>query len=239
MQLLSLIAMEPPASLSSEDLGDAKVAVLRATRPADERARSCSIRGRYTAGEVKGKDVASYVDEAGVDPDKGTETFAQITFLVDTPRWQGVPFVLRSGKALAEERHDVVVHFRPVDGVRFDVDEDLAPNVLRFTVRPDGVALGLEMASKDEIFSFEHMDVSHLLGEPELTPYALLLRDILSGGSVLSVRDDEAEAAWGAIEPVLAAWDADEVPLVDYPAGSDGPALAEACFEAQRVPEVA
>ena len=203
LQLLSLVAMEPPRSLGSVDLGEAKVAVLRATRPADERARACSVRGRYTAGRVKGAAVPSYVDEGGVEPGRGTETFAQITFLVDTPRWQGVPFVLRSGKALAEERHDVVVHFRAVEGVRFDTDEDLAPNVLRFTVRPDGVAIGLEMASRDEIFSFEHMDVSHLLGEGELTPYALLLRDIVTGGSVLSVSDVEAEAAWGAIEPVL------------------------------------
>ena len=237
LQLLSLVAMEPPASLSSEDLGDAKVAVLEATRPADARARSCSIRGRYTAGEVKGKAVPSYVDEDGVDPGLGTETFAQITFLVDTPRWRGVPFVLRSGKALAEERHDVVVTFRAVEGVRFDVTEDLAPNILRFTVRPDGMALALELASKDEIFSFEQMDVSHLLGEGELTPYALLLRDILDGGSVLSVRDDEVEAAWAAIEPVLSSWDDEHVPLVDYEAGSDGPALAERCFAAQNLPE--
>ncbi len=238
LQLLSLVAMEPPRSLASDDLADAKAAVLQATRPADEQARACAIRGRYTAGEVHGKHVCSYVDEDGVDPERSTETFAQITFLIDTPRWRGVPFVLRSGKALAEERHDVVVHFRAVEDVTFDADEDLAPNLLRFTVRPDGVALALEMASKDEIFSFERMDVSHLLGEGSLTPYALLLRDIVRGGSVLSVRDDETEAAWAAIEPVLASWDDERVPLVDYPAGSDGPALADRCMAGQEVPDV-
>ena len=131
----------------------------------------------------------------------------------------------------------MVVTFRPVEGVRFDVDEDLTPNILRFTVRPDGVALGLEMASKDEIFSFEQMDVSTCSARGSSRPTPSCCATSSSGGSVLSVRDDETEAAWAAIEPVLASWDDEHVPLVDYEAGSDGPALAERCFAAQNLPD--
>lgn len=223
LQLMCLVAMEPPESLDPADLADAKVAVLRATRPwADDLAR-CSIRARYTAGTIDGHDIPAYVDEEGVDPAAETETFAEITLAVDTPRWEGVPFTLRTGKALAADRHEVVLHFRPSDEVSFDDGAPSLPNRLRLTIDPDQLALDLRLTAPGDLDDLDAHELVSDLPAPPCGPYALLLRDALEGGRCYSVRDDEVVAQWEVVQPFLDAWAKGEVPLGEYPAGSSGP----------------
>lgn len=132
LQLMCLAAMEPPHSLASDDLADRKVEVLRACRPWDDDPVGSSRRARYTAGSVDGDDVPAYVDENDVDAELDTETLAEMRFEVDTPRWRGVPFLLRSGKALADDRHEITVRFRPATPVDW-CNAATSPNVLRLS----------------------------------------------------------------------------------------------------------
>ena len=199
LQVLCVAAMEPPADPGERALRDAKVAVLEAARAGR------SQRARYGAGRVGDRDIPAYADEEGVDPDRGTETFAEVVLALDTPRWQGTRFVLRAGKALGRRRKEVVVRFRSEHG-----------NALRIGIDgPYDLALHLRGAAP-----------LTLTGPPppsELPPYGRVLLDVLEGDSSLSVRGDEAEAAWRVVEPVLAAWRDGRVPLEEYAAGSSGP----------------
>ncbi len=224
LQLLCLVAMEPPSELTSEALADRKVEVLRATHPWDATATSCSVRARYTAGTIGDRDVPSYVDEDDVDPDRGTETYAQITFAIDTPRWSGVPFVLRSGKALSRGRHEVAVRFTQVPPVDFCPDAP-QPNVLRFEVKPDRVTLDATLTAGEGMFALAPVVLASKPSEPDLSAYASVLADVLEGDNVLSVRGDEAVEAWRVVQPVLDAWERDDVPLLEYEAGSEGPTV--------------
>jgi glucose-6-phosphate 1-dehydrogenase len=125
IQLLCLLAMEPPVTLDERSLRDRKVDVLRAVRrPTLDDVRRHTLRARYRAGSAGGTTVPAYVDEPGVDPERRTETFAAVTLFVDNWRWAGVPFRLRSGKALGADRHEVRVRFRPVPHLAFDQDQD-------------------------------------------------------------------------------------------------------------------
>src|SRR5690606_29105426 len=114
LQVLAVLAMEPPATLGERDLRDAKAAALRATHIWADDAAASSRRARYTDGRIDDRELPSYVDEKGVDPSRETETLAEIVCEVRTARWRGVPFVLRSGKALGEKRTEIVVRFAPV-----------------------------------------------------------------------------------------------------------------------------
>jgi glucose-6-phosphate 1-dehydrogenase len=237
MQLFCLVAMERPASLGHHDVADRKVEVLRATRPFTDDLRSCSTRGRYTAGTVDGREVEDYVRSDGVDPDRGTETFASVTLAVDTDRWTGVPFTVRTGKALAVDRHEVVVRFRAAthpgltrddgdgqDGDGQDGDDQAPPsNVLRFGVKPDRVELDLVMGEGADRLETRAAALVETLDEADLAAYPVLLRDVITGGSTRSVRADEVEESWRVVQPFLDAWAADDVPLEEYPAGSSGP----------------
>jgi glucose-6-phosphate 1-dehydrogenase len=223
LQLMCLVAMEPPDSLDHSCVAERKVEVLRAVRPWTQDLASCSVRARYTAGEVDGDEVPAYVDEEGVDPDAATETFAEIVLAIDTPRWHDVPFTLRSGKALATDRHEVAIHFRPCEHLTFSSDSSGEANVLRLRVDPDQLAICLRLSvggGPDEVSSRE---LVHGFPEAPLGPYALLLREALIGDAGYSVRDDEAVESWRVIEPFLEAWAEDRVPLLEYPAGSSGP----------------
>jgi glucose-6-phosphate 1-dehydrogenase len=223
LQLMCLVAMEPPRSLSAADLADRKVEVLAAVHPWKNDPAGSSRRARYTAGTVDGDDIASYVDEDDVDPALDTETFAEMRFEVDMPRWRGVPFLLRSGKALARNRHEVAVRFRPA--TPFDwCDPSTSPNVLRFCLEPTHVALDVALTTGDAVFDLKTVALDNDAHEPALSAYAVMLDDVLRGGNVLSVRDDEAVMAWEVVEPVLKTWQAGEVPLEEYEAGSTGPA---------------
>jgi glucose-6-phosphate 1-dehydrogenase len=214
LQLLALIAMEPPSGLEAQDLHDRKLDALRSVRPltpADlpERTR----RARYAAGRLAtGIGVPAYAEEDGVEPERETETFAELALELDSARWAGTRFVLRAGKALSRRCKMAIVRFRPAgeeaSELRIGVDgpEDLSlhltggapesPTRLRLSATPPGLGL---------------------------RAYSRVLLDVLNGRSTLSIRGDEAEQAWRIVTPVLAGWADGGVPLEEYPAGSTGP----------------
>ena len=213
LQVLSLLAMESPTRLDEKELRARKVDVLRSIRPPDI---GQTRRARYTAGrltappEGSGDAVPAYADEDGVEPERQTETFAEVVLELAGERWAGTPFVLRAGKALSRRRKMAIVRFRSVaDELRigFDGPEDLT---LQLTGGAPGAPSPL------------------LLRAPPpgdgLPAYGRVLLDFLSGGSTLSVRRDEAEQAWRVVTPVLEAWKEGRVPLEEYRAGSAGPA---------------
>lgn len=214
LQLLCLVAMEPPVSLGERDLRDRKVDVLRSVRPlrADELAAR-TRRARYR----------DYADEEGVTPERGTETFAEVVLELDSWRWSDTRFRLRTGKALATDRKEIVVHFRAVPHDPFDAPELPPPNVLRFGLEPENLSLELTGTGPGAELSLVPVVMSAELGPPELPAYGRVLLDVLTGNATLSIRGDEAEESWRIVAPVLEGWSSDVVPLDEYDAGSDGP----------------
>jgi len=223
LQLLCLVAMEPPISLGDRDLRDRKVDALRAIRPLrpDEAVR-WTCRARYTGGQIGGQAVPAYAEEEGVDPEHRTETFAEAHFELDNWRWAGTIFQLRTGKALHRDRKEVAVHFRPVPHLPFEHQGQARPNVLRFGLEPESVVLELT-GTGPRTGTLVPLTLATHLAPAELPPYAQLLLDILTGSSALSIRADEAEESWRVVTPVLDAWSKELVPLQEYAAGSDGP----------------
>jgi glucose-6-phosphate 1-dehydrogenase len=224
LQVLAFIAMEPPASLDEVDLRAATAAALRATAVWEDDPVRSSRRAVYTAGTVDGKDVPSYVDEAGVDPSRHTETLAELTCEVRTARWKGVPFTLRSGKALPARDAEIVVRFRPVRHVPAGFAGEAPGSVLRFTLGPDRMSLELNMNGADDPFQLEKAVMTAELGEGALKAYGEVLSGVLDGDATLSVRADAAEECWRIVQPALDAWRSAAVPLDEYAAGSTGPA---------------
>ena len=207
LQSLTLLVMEQPATGSEADLHAAKLAALSAVRVPDPAA---TRRARYSAGTLAdGTAVPDYRVDPEVDPERGTETFVELALTVDTPRWAGTRFLVRTGKALARDHKGVLLTFR---GTAPQVDPALAERVAedRLWVTLDGAV----QADGD-------VDV-HAPGER--TAYRQVLADVLAGGSRTSVSSAETEQAWRVVDPVLSAWAAGEVPLEEYPAGSGGPA---------------
>jgi glucose-6-phosphate 1-dehydrogenase len=205
LQLLALTAMDPPIALNERDLRNRKVDVFRAV-----------------------KDL-SLGDEEGIDPERGTETFAQVALEVDNWRWAGVPFVLRSGKALGRDRREISVHFRPVPHLTFGQDSDPEPNVLRLGMSPDTMSLGININGPGDPFDLEPVRLDAELTPQRPSEYGRVLLAVLSGNAMLSIRADEAEECWRIVEPILDAWEAGAVPLLEYPAGSDGPPRRRRC----------
>ncbi|MDQ0381373.1 glucose-6-phosphate dehydrogenase [Amycolatopsis thermophila] len=223
LQLLCLVAMEPPISLGERDLRDRKLDVLRSVRPltgADVARRT--RRARYTAGRLGGRDVPAYTGESGVDPARGTETFAEVELELDNWRWAGTRFRLRTGKALRRDRKEVAVHFRGVPHLPLGLSGEARPNVLRFGLDPETLSLDLTGIGASA-HTLAPLMLTARIDPPELPAYARLLLDVLDGNATLSIRGDEAEEAWRVLTPVLSAWSAGLVPLEEYPAGSDGP----------------
>lgn len=224
LQLLCLVAMEPPISLDEHDLRNRKVDVLRSVRPlGEDDVLRRTRRARYTAGRIGAREIPAYVDEEGVNPARRTETFAQIDLELDSWRWAGTAFRLRSGKALGRDRMEVAVRFRAVPHLPFGHTGDAEPNLLRFGLDPESVTLHLT-GTGAHTHALAPLTLSAQMEPPELPAYGRLLLDVLTGNPALSIRGDEAEEAWRIVAPVLAAWSADKVPLEEYPAGSDGPA---------------
>jgi glucose-6-phosphate 1-dehydrogenase len=222
LQLFCLVAMEPPVSLGERDLRDRKLDVLRSVRPfTEDGVIRHTRRARYSSGQLGGRRVPAYRDEAGVAPDSRTETFAQFDLRMDNWRWPDTTFRLRSGKALGQDRKEVAVHFREVPTLPF-WHASASPNVLRFGLDPEN--LELELTSLGPwAGSLAPLTLGAEVPVSELPAYAHLLLDVLNRNSALSIRGDEAEESWRIVTPVLDAWSKDLVPLEEYPAGSEGP----------------
>ncbi len=220
LQVLSLVGMEPPASLDDGGgLCERKTEALRSIRPPTrEEASSRTRRARYGAGRLaSGEAVPAYADEEGVDPARATETYTEVVVDLDSPRWAGTRFVLRAGKALAERRKGVLLRFRP--SARSDAD----PNRLWIGVDgPDEISLQLTGRGGSPLGPVP-LALAAAPPASDLPAYAHVLADLLEGGSTISVGGDEAEEAWRAVTPVLEAWADGAVPLLEYPAGSMGP----------------
>jgi glucose-6-phosphate 1-dehydrogenase len=224
LQLLCLVAMEPPVSLGERDLRDRKVDVLRSVRPlTNDDVATHTRRARYRAGRVGERDIPAYVEEDGVTPGHGTETFAEVALKLDSWRWSDTGFRLRTGKAMGADRKEVVVHFRPVPHLPFERAEGSVPNRLRFGLDPEGLALELTGTGPGVELSLVPLTLSAEMEPPELPAYGRILLDVLSGNSALSIRADEAEEAWRVLTPVLEGWSRDLAPLQEYDAGSGGP----------------
>jgi glucose-6-phosphate 1-dehydrogenase len=224
LQLLCLVAMEPPITVGERDLRDRKVDVLRSVRPLqDDDVVTRTRRARYRAGRVGDRDVPAYVEEEGVAPEHRTETFAEVTLELDSWRWSGTRFRLRTGKAMREDRKEVVVHFRPVPQLPFDHPTGPAPNRLHLGLDPEGLALELTGTGPGVSRSLVPLTLRAEMEPPEVPAYGRILLDVLRGNSALSIRADEAEEAWRLLTPVLDGWARDRVPLEEYAAGSDGP----------------
>ncbi len=221
--VLSLLAMEPVASLDERDLRDSQAALLRATHLAGDPVRS-SRRARYTAGVVDDRAVPDYTAEPGVDPGRGTETLAEVTLAVDTWRWAGVPFLLRSGKALGAPRKEAVITFKPVPHLPRGLTGQAEPTRLRLGFSPDTLTLDLTVNSPGDPFTLDSTRLSSQMGSSDLPAYGQVLAGVLAGDPTLSVRGDVAEDCWRILDPVLAAWRAGAVPLEEYAAGTAGPA---------------
>jgi glucose-6-phosphate 1-dehydrogenase len=225
LQVLSLIAMEAPSTLGPRDLRDCKAQVLRATRLWDSDPAAHSYRARYTAGEIDGRRLPSYVDEKGIDPARDTETLAEVVLAVDTWRWAGVPFRVRSGKALSAPREEIAVTFKQPSYLPAGLTGCDQPNRLRIGIALDASRLGLDLNinGPGDPFVLDPVTLEAGFGPGELPEYGEVLKGVLEGDPTLSVRGDMAVDCWRIIEPVQKAWGKDEVPLQEYEVGSTGP----------------
>lgn len=232
LQILSLVAMEPPLSLGERDLRDRKVDALRSVcTPSLGQISNRSHRARYTVGRLAGtggaadRDVPDYAREEGVDPARCTETFAEVVLALDSWRWAGTEFVLRAGKALSERRKELIVRFRPVPHLPFGPDIPApAANELRIGLDgPESLRLHLTGSRPGPPEQLTKLVLEAELPAAELRAYSQVLLDVLHGDCTLSIRGDEAEEEWRIMTPVLEAWAQGLVPLEEYPAGSAGP----------------
>ncbi|MCU1569495.1 MAG: glucose-6-phosphate dehydrogenase [Naasia sp.] len=222
LEVLALVAMEAPPRVDERELRSNAAQVLRNTRVWKDDPVAASHRARYSAGTVKGRKLPSYADEEGVDRSRETETLAQVTFEVNTQRWRGVPFVLRSGKAIAEYSTEIRIVFKPVPpipGLAGSPD----PDRIVLDLLAGSVLLELTTNGTGDPFRLEQARLEAQEPKGELLPYGQVLRGILDGDPLLSVRGDIAEECWRIVTPVLDAWRANRVPLEEYPAGSAGP----------------
>ncbi len=237
LQLLALVAMEPPVSFNPDEIRNKKCDVLRAIRLIPpEQVHLAAARGQYSAGWILGTKVPGYHEEPGVDPDSVTETYAAIKFYVDNWRWQDVPFYLRTGKRLPVRYTDIIIQFKPVPHESFPHSSVVAwqPNRLVLRIQPDeGISLrflakqpGPRMVIGPEELRFDYKE-GFTRQSPEA--YETLLLDVMVGDTTLFMRADQVEAAWVAITPILNAWAAirpNDFP--NYQAGTWGPESAEA-----------
>lgn len=220
--VLALVVMETPPSVKADDLRGAMVQALRAMT-VDDPAES-SRRARYTAGVINGRSFPDYVAEAGVEPSRQTETLAEMTLSIENWRWAGVPFVLRSGKALSTMRKEIIVTFKPVPFLPKGFTGRGQADRLRISLSPDELELDVTINGEGDPFALDRVTLATTFAKGDLLPYGEVLAGILSDDPTLSVRGDAVEQCWRIVEPVLAAWRNGSVPIEDYPAGSDGPA---------------
>ena len=239
LQLLCLVAMEPPSDLDPDSVRNEKVKVLRSLRPVlAEDAERVTVRGQYRAGEVEGRPARSYEAERGQPSD--TETFVAIRADIDNWRWAGVPFFMRTGKRLAEKRTEIVIQFKPVPHSIFGHGErgDIYDNRLVIELQPDE-DISLSVMNKkpglEQRTQLQPIQMSLSWGQDgkdgapprRRIAYERLLLDALHGDSTLFVRRDEAEQAWKWVDEVADAWSCRECRPLDYAAGSWGPEAAD------------
>lgn len=223
LQVLCMIAMEPPVSFDAEEVRGRKVDVLRAIRPIpEEHVGQHAARGQYGAGWLRGDRVSAYRDEPHVDPHSNTETFVALKLFVDNWRWQNVPFYLRTGKRLPARVSEVSIHFRPVPHQAFPSSAlaEMQPNSLVLHIQPnEGILLRFQAKRPGLRMRLSPVDMRFAYREAfEETPpeaYETLLLDVMEGDSTQFMRADQIETAWSILMPVLNAWE--QIQPTDFP----------------------
>lgn len=221
--VMAIFAMEPIAAVDAVELRDLVTQALRATHLWDDDVHAAGRRARYTAGRMGDREIPDYVAEDGVDPGRNTETLAELTLEIRNTRWAGVPFVLRSGKALSEPRKQIIVHFKQVPHLPSGFHGHAGPDRIMFDLKPGAVAIELTMNAEGDPLDLEQKVLHATLADPQMVAYGEVLQGVLDGDPLLSVRGDAAEELWRIVGPVLRAWADDEVQMDTYPAGSTGP----------------
>jgi glucose-6-phosphate 1-dehydrogenase len=226
MEAMALVLMEQPARIDASSFRDVRVEALRSVatpRPAD--LPRTSVRARYSAGSIGTRHVPSYVDEPGVDPSRNTETYASLTVDVDSPRWAGVPFTMRSGKALAGNAAEIAIHFKPMPAYLLDRWPGVEPNVLRLGLTDPYVRLATTLNGPEQTAETQQLEARST--PPRFEAYAHLIHQMLQNDPMLFIRGDEAEEAWRIVDPVMQAWSVGNVPMQEYPAGGAAPVASE------------
>jgi glucose-6-phosphate 1-dehydrogenase len=233
LQLLTMVAMEPPSRNVADAIRDEKLKVLRSLKPfTPESVQRDVVRGQYRAGNAEGRAAIGFLEEDKVPPESTTETFVALRTEVQNWRWAGVPFYLRTGKRLAERDAQIVVNFRATPHNIFPGLN--RPNKLIIKLQPeDGLELQLlaaKGAGQSEALAPVSLDLDFdkAFAENRVGAYERLLLDVIAGRLNLFVRSDEQEEAWSWVEPVLEAWRKDDSPARPYMAGTWGPAAASA-----------
>jgi glucose-6-phosphate 1-dehydrogenase len=239
LQLMALVAMEPPVSLEADAVRDDKVKVLRAVQIIDPRRGAPTlVRGQYTAGVVEGKPVKGYHEEPEITPDSTVETFVALKLFVDNWRWSGVPFYIRTGKRLPCRVSHVVIQFRCPPAVLFSKQHaaQIASNNLVLQIQPDeGIFLEFNTKAPGTLTEIRSVDMKFSFGEDfgsySAEAYERLLLDALTGDSTLFTRRDEVEAAWSIVDPLRESWRNNPGPE-PYVAGTWGPPSSDALMAA-------
>ncbi|MGE3507287.1 MAG: glucose-6-phosphate dehydrogenase [Vicinamibacterales bacterium] len=246
LQLLSLVAMEPPHSLAPDVIRDEKLEVLQSLRPiTGEAVDQQTVRGRYAAGRSPEGPLAGYLDETGVAPHSRTETYAALELLVDNWRWSGVPFYLRTGKRMPQRASEISIHLKPVPPILFNAPANaligpcldvssapLEPNVLVIRLQPDeGFSFSISSKIPGPQMRVTPVDMDFQyhahFGTSSPEAYERLLLDVVHGDSTLFMRRDSVETAWRFVAPILDRWAECGDALPAYDAGTWGPVEAD------------
>ncbi|WP_133138706.1 glucose-6-phosphate dehydrogenase [Legionella genomosp. 1] len=236
LQVLSLIAMEPPTSLDADSIRDEKLRVLKALRPINHaNVQASTVRGQYTSGFVNGKAVPAYLEEEGARSESRTETFVAMKVNIDNWRWAGVPFYLRTGKRMPKKHSEVAVYFKaPQHNIFQKTYKQLAPNKLIIRLQPDegveiqimnkipGLGETMQLQESKLDLSFDKTFNKQRIADA----YERLLLEAMLGNQYLFVRRDEVEQAWDWIDGILKAWQESSEAPRPYQAGTWGPAMA-------------
>jgi glucose-6-phosphate 1-dehydrogenase len=236
LQLLTLVCMEPPASFEANKVRDEKVKVLQAIEPpTPDDVSQMTVRAQYTSGMADGEEAKGYLEEDGVPPASQTETFAALRLEVHNWRWAGVPIVLRTGKRLARKVTEIAVQLKPVPHLAFASKGSVGvqPNQLILTVQPnEGVSLSLGAKIPGSTMRIRPVNMEFLYGTSFMSQspeaYERLILDATRGDATLFTRNDEVDAQWSIIDPILRAWHDGQPPLAHYEAGTPGPPEADA-----------
>ena len=230
MQLLTLVAMEPPVGMDAESLRDEKVKVLKSIRPIPQKAVNAhAFRAQYAAGMIDGQAVPGYLEEPGVACDSTTETYAALKLYIDNWRWKGVPFYLRTGKRMAEGASAISIRFKHPPQQLFGGTqlEALKPNWILLGIQPQD-CLRMEIQVKETGTAMKTRVISldasyHDEGDVQSDAYEGLILDVIRGDHSLFLRYDEVEWAWRVVDPILKVWAMERDFINTYPAGSWGP----------------
>ena len=244
LQVVALVAMEPPMSIDSVSIRNEKLKIFQALRPmTDDDLFKNVIRGQYTAANVKGKYMKGYREEKDVNPDSRTETYLAMKLFIDNWRWSGVPFYIRTGKRLPTRVSEVVIHFKPAPQKLFPESVDLSSdeNQLVIRIQPDeGILLKTKMKVPGNGYQVKNVNMDFHYSQLQDTylpeAYERLLLDCMVGDSTLYIRGDALEATWKFVQPLLDFWDKNpDAPLHGYPAGSWGPNCADNLIEGEKL----